>query len=255
MKTFLKSLPLIGPTLTHGYHWWKDDTASKLRRILRGRQDLFVVQIGSNDGITGDPIHPLLRTNPSWKALLVESVPYLFERLRKNYSNTPHIEFANVAITEQAGMATFYYVDPVAQDYVPGLSCLFEQLRSFDHGHITQHLGGALERFVVSTQISTFPLSTILERKNITRINLLHIDAEGHDWIVLRQLDLKRFQPDVILWEHIHLSQDDKTKALAFLSRDYRITNLGFVFLGVNKVLQRSTFEVISEGKLIEIPL
>jgi FkbM family methyltransferase len=249
MKKLLKSLPFIGPTLIRGYYWCKDDTASKLRRILRGRKDLSVVQIGSNDGITGDPIHSLLGSNPSWKALLVEPVPYLFERLCKNYSNIPSIQFANVAITDQVGMATFYYVDPVAKDYIPGLSCLFEQLGSFDRSHIAQHLAGALERFVVSTQISTFPLSAVLERNNVTRIDLLHIDTEGHDWIILRQLDLKRFRPKVILWEHIHLSEEAKTEALAFLTRGYRITNLGVDFLCVNRELRRFTFEAISKGK------
>jgi FkbM family methyltransferase len=233
MKTFLKSLPVIGPLLMRVYHWWKGEAhpARKLGRILRGRKDLYVVQIGSNDGITCDPIHSLLQSNPSWKALLVEPVPYLFERLCKNYSNIANIQFANVGITEQAGMATFYYVDPAARDHFPELPHLSDQLGSFDRGHIARHLGGALERFIVSTQISTFPLSTLLERNNVTKINLLHIDAEGHDWIVLRQLDLTRFRPDVILFEHRHLSEDDKTKAMAFLKRDYRITNLGVDFL------------------------
>jgi FkbM family methyltransferase len=231
MKTFLKSLPIIGPALTRVYHCWKGDTVGKLGSTLRGRKDLYVVQIGSNDGINGDPIHSLLQFNPSWKALLVEPVPFLFERLRKNYSNNPNIQFANVAITEQAGMATFYYVDPVARDHIPQLPFWFDQLGSFDRGHIVRHFGGALERFTVSTQIPTLPLSTLLDRNNVTKINLLHIDTEGHDWIVLRQLDLTRFHPDVILFEHSHLSEDDKSKALAFLERDYRITNLGSDFL------------------------
>jgi FkbM family methyltransferase len=231
VKAFLKSLPLIGPSLTRACHWWKGYPDYKLWHILKGRKDLFVVQIGSNDGVTGDPIHSLLKSNPSWKALLVEPVPYLFDRLCKNYFDIPNIQFANVAITDRPGMATFYYVDPVAKDNTPELSCLFEQLGSFDRGHIVRHLGGTLEKFIVTTQVSTFPLSTVLERNNVNKIDLLHIDAEGHDWKVLRQLDLARFRPDVILFEHIHLSEDDKTQAMAFLKGNYEMTNLGADFL------------------------
>jgi FkbM family methyltransferase len=233
MKTFLKSLPLIGPALRRVHHRWKGDplwSALLLWSTLQGRKNLYVVQIGSNDGITDDPIHSLLESNPSWKALLVEPVPFLFERLRKNYSNNPNIRFANVAISEQAGMATFYYVDPVAKDHIPQLPLWFDQLGSFDRRHIACHLG-ALERFTVSTEIPTLPLSTLLDRNNVSKIDLLHIDTEGHDWKILRQLDLTRFHPDVILFEHKHLSEDDKTKALAFLERDYRIIKLEFDFL------------------------
>lgn len=49
----------------------------KLGEILDNREDLFVVQIGSNDGMTADPLYCILHEHPSWKALLVEPVPYL----------------------------------------------------------------------------------------------------------------------------------------------------------------------------------
>ena len=224
MKNFLKSLPLIGRLLTRVKHWWQDDLARKLRRILRDRKDFHIVQIGSNDGITGDPLHLLLRSNPSWKALLVEPVPFLFERLCKNYSEIPNIQFANIAIAEKAEIATFYYVDPVARNHIPQLPSVFDQWGSFDPGHIVRHFGHALDQFIVSTKVPTLPLSTVLGRHNVTQINLLHIDTEGYDWIVLRQLDLQQFRPEVILFEHKHLSEEDKTKALAFLNRDYKFT-------------------------------
>jgi FkbM family methyltransferase len=237
MKRFLKSQPLIGRALRCvgrlrlRYYRWKVDPARKLQNILRGRKDLCVVQIGSNDGSTGDPIYLLLQSNPSWKAILVEPVPFLFERLCESYSNNPNIQFANVAITDRAGMATFYYVDPAAKNHLPELPCWSEQIGSFDPGHIARHLGNKLERFTLSKQISTFSLSSLLERNNVTHIDLLNIDTEGHDWIVLRQLDLSRFRPDVILIEHKHLSKGDKDKAFAFLERNYKITDLGADFL------------------------
>jgi FkbM family methyltransferase len=233
MKKFLKSLPLIGPVLSKlrwTYHDWRFNPASRLRSSLRDRKDLYIVQIGSNDGTTSDPIHSLLQSNPSWKAILVEPVPFLFNRLRQNYSNNPNIQFANVAITDQVGKATFYYVDPTAKNHIPELPDWYDQLGSFDPSHIAKHFGNALDPFTVSTQIATFPLSAFLERNNVAKIDLLHIDTEGHDWIVLRQLDLSRFRPDVILIEHKHLSKEDKSETLAFLKREYIISDLGADF-------------------------
>ena len=230
MKVFLKSLPLIGQALTKLHHW-RIDPARRIRNIFRGRKDLCIVQTGSNDGVTGDPVHLLLQSNPSWKALLVEPVPFLFERLRKNYYGNPNIKFANVAITEKSGIADFYYIDPTAKDYHPELPYWFDQLGSFDRGHIARHFGIALDNFIIPVQVVTLPLSTVLDRNNVAKINLLHIDTEGHDWIVLRQLDLMRFRPDVILIEHLHLSANDKSMVVAFLERDYSITKLAVDFL------------------------
>jgi FkbM family methyltransferase len=231
MKSFLKSLPLIGPLMTHVRTWWRNKLTRKLRTILRDQKDLYIVQIGSNDGITGDPVHLLLRSNPSWKALLVEPVPFLFESLCKNYSASPNMTFANVAISEEAGTANFYYVDPVAKQYIPELPSLFNQWGSFDPGHIVRHFGNALDRFIVCTKVLTLPLATLLAQHYVTKIDLLHIDTEGHDWIVLRQLDLRSFNPEVILFEHKHLSDEDKRKALLFLKRDYTIMRYKYDFL------------------------
>lgn len=141
------------------------------------------------------------------------------------------MRFANVAIAERPGTGTFYYLDPLAKQYLPDLPSQFDQLGSFDPGHITRHFGNALDRFILSIEVVTFPFSTVLEQNSVTKINLLHIDTEGYDWIVLRQLDLRRFHPDVILFEHKHLSEDDKRKALAFLTPDYKIARYRYDYL------------------------
>jgi hypothetical protein len=128
-------------------------------------------------------------------------------------------------------MATFYYVDPLAKTNIPHLTCLFDQIGSFDPGHIARHFGHTLDRFIVCTKVSTLPLSTLLDRNNVTKIDVLHIDTEGYDWIVLRQFDIGRFRPDVILFERKHLSEDDTNKALAFLRQDYKVSRFQFDFL------------------------
>jgi hypothetical protein len=46
-----------------------------------GRAATFV-QIGSNDGTTGDPLRTFTEAN-DWSGLLVEPVPYVFARLQR----------------------------------------------------------------------------------------------------------------------------------------------------------------------------
>ena len=42
------------------------------------REPVFV-KVGANDGVTGDPVSDILLSNPKWKGLLIEPVPYCFE--------------------------------------------------------------------------------------------------------------------------------------------------------------------------------
>jgi FkbM family methyltransferase len=198
-----------------------------IQKALSGIKSVYVVQIGSHDGKTGDPIRSLLLQNLSWATLFVEPVPFLFERLRQNYADSPRFRFENVAIGQRSGVTTFYYIDEAAKEHVPELPGWFYQLGSFDRDHISRHFGSAvnrlIDRFIVTADVPTLSLAALLERNNVDQIDLLHVDAEGYDWEIVRQLDLTRYNPEVILFEHKHLSIEAKSEARAFLQDRYRI--------------------------------
>lgn len=67
-------------------------------------------------------------------------------------------------------------------------------------------------------------LADVLARNGIAHIDLLHIDVEGYDFELIKQLDLSQLAPHAILYEHMHLSESDKMAAEKLL-RDagYRI--------------------------------
>src|SRR5450755_313564 len=48
----------------------------------------FFVKVGANDGITDDPCSDILLADPNWSGLLIEPVPYCFERLKNNFPDT-----------------------------------------------------------------------------------------------------------------------------------------------------------------------
>jgi len=200
---------------------------SLVRQILGGKDRVQVVQIGSNDGHSGDPIRPLLIRHPSWKALLVEPVRYVFEHLCRIYGNNPRFKFENIAIAETTGSRPFYYVAAAARQHFPYLPGWFDQLGSFDREHIMRHFDSKLASFIVAENVPTVSLATLLERNGIGSIDLLHIDAEGSDWMILRQLDFARYDPKIVWFEHRHLSESDKAEAQAFLQDRYELFDLG----------------------------
>lgn len=232
MKNFLKSLPVCGPILKLAGQWrwkfhvWKMDPARLLQKILRKKKNLFVLQIGSNDGMSDDPIFSMLKQQDSWRALLVEPVPHLFERLKQNYAGNNRLQFANVAVAEKSTTSLFYYLDGSVKLSIPDLPKWSDQLGSFEKNHITKHLGAVVAPFIKSLEIPTVSLSTLLEQQGVSKIDVLHIDTEGYDWKILQQLNLKRFRPKVILFEYKHLQEKEHLEALAFLRSAYKVTNL-----------------------------
>lgn len=192
-----------------------------------------LVQIGSNDGKTGDPLYPLLQKNKNWKALFVEPVPYSFEKLQNNYPDKKRFQFENVAINDGTQL-TFYWVDHKAKQALPDLPYWYDQLGSFDRQHILNHLDGALEPFILSANLEGLTLQQLFDRNEIKEIDILHIDTEGYDWKILSQLNLKKYQPAFILFEYNHLAKDELNAAIAMLNPQYKLFNLGIDLLAVH---------------------
>lgn len=199
-------------------------------------EEAYLIQIGSNDGKTGDPLYPLLQKNKKWKALFVEPVPYSFEKLKNNYPDTQRFSFENVAINEGKSME-FYWVNAAAKDALPDLPYWFDQLGSFDKQHILKHFDGALAPFIQTKMLEGINLETLFSRNEVQQISVLHIDTEGYDWKILSQLNLQQFQPMFILFEHHHLTEKERSAATQFLGKTYTAFTLGIDTLAVHNKL------------------
>jgi hypothetical protein len=134
-------------------------------------------------GARGDPLHALFDRHPGWSALLIEPVPVVFERLRQNYHSDDRFIFARVAIAAEEGHFPFYFEEAIR--------CV--------------------------------RLDTLLERYGIECVDAVCIGTEGYDESVLAQLDLSRFRPKAVIYDHKHLSAEARTRART------RLTAAGYV--------------------------
>lgn len=227
-KRVIQSIP-GGRVAVHGVRevtkrYWQLRLRRACQRLSRTSNPVFV-KVGANDGITGDPFAGLL--DERWRGLLVEPVPYCFERLQKNFADSRFL-LERVAIGPRDGTAPFYYVDPAAQEAFPALPAWYDQLGSFDRAHIVRQFEGALEPFIREIETPVVPLSALLAKHGLQRITLLHVDTEGYDLEVLRTVDLGALEPGIVFVEHKHLSPSDKL-ALGRLLRGagYVVHDLG----------------------------
>jgi FkbM family methyltransferase len=179
--------------------------------------EAIFLQIGANDGLTGDPLHHLMaRPGVRWRGVMVEPVAHLFAQLSQRHANNPAIELEHVAIGETDGTAVIYRLNITSDD-----SLLLDQLPSLDRATLQRTAAqlGASEDRIISENVNCLSVETLLMRHHISQLDLLVIDTEGWDWKVLRQFDLDRLRPKVILYEHQHLENEERQRARQFLAR------------------------------------
>lgn len=180
----------------------------------RRASHVYFAQIGSNDGVRGDPIRRhILRDR--WSGLLVEPVPYLFERLRALYPRRRGLRFENCAISDRDGVRTLYRLRET-DEKIPGW---YEGLATFFPEVLLKHRWSIpeFEARVISEPVCCLTLESLFRRHRIPRLDVFHVDTEGFDGEVLRQFDFDRFRPSLILFEHKHLDQTEREATYARL--------------------------------------
>lgn len=162
------------------------------------------MQIGANDGVAFDPLHHHV-IEREWSGLLVEPIPHLYEQLQKSYAaQRERLQFDRCAVTDEDGTATIYHLQQTDDPDVPVWSDALGSLhRDVVVGHSPEIPD--IESRLISTDVPTKTFDTLCRDHDIETFDLLHLDTEGHDLEILRTVDLHRFQPAVIVFEHFHL--------------------------------------------------
>src|SRR5438067_9529307 len=181
--------------------------------------DTVFLQIGGNDGLTGDPLHYLItRPGLHWRGVMVEPVAHLFAQLSERYAKNPAIRLEQAAIGETDRTAMIYRLNTVSGD-----SLWLDQLPSLDRETVRRaaaQLGASADR-IIAEKVTCLRVDTLLKRHDLDRVDLLVIDTEGWDWKILRQFDLNLLGAKLILYEHQHLSHEDRESAQQFLRRHH----------------------------------
>lgn len=190
--------------------------------IKRLPKKLTFVQVGSNDGVQGDPLHKHIVKNEKWVGLLIEPIPFLYERLKKNYDGRSNLKFLNCAINNSLNSCKIFYISESAAESLD-LPYWYDQLGSFSIEHILKHcreLGvsrSQIEPFIESHMAPCMTLMKALSLNGIGSVDLIHIDTEGYDLEIIKQINFKNILPQMIIYETVHLSQSDEVESSEIL--------------------------------------
>lgn len=183
--------------------------------------EFFFIQIGAFDGSSVDPVFEMARRH-NWRGILIEPQPEAFAALQKTYSGQSRLVFVQAAITSACGAVDFYQVQPG----VPGLPSKAPLIASLDRDMVVKNLGGSadLSAHIRKIRVPSWTLQALAAAHDVQRIDLLQIDAEGHDFEILKTLDFEKLRPVIINYEHALLSATDRDAAWTFLlSHGYRL--------------------------------
>ena len=214
------------------YHWQHYRMAGPklLEAFADEYPEAFFVEVGSNDGDKHDHLRPFILAR-QWRGILVEPVPYIFARLKENYAGIDRLTLANVAIADRDGELPFYHLveeeDPVSS----GLPEWYDGTGSFSRDALLKHRHEIpdVEERIVQTAVPTLTLTSLCRREGRTGVDLLLIDTEGYDWEILRNADLPAIQPRLVVYEHFHLSAEDRRACRAHLEElGYETMEEGF---------------------------
>jgi len=231
---FLKRFALLHKGLRRIYCLFHPGIRFRVEKAFRGQRDIFILKIGANDGVKNDPIADYLLSDPRYHGVLVEPVPYYARLLADNFGLTARFSIEQVAVSQSSGQMKMYYIAENASELlrkyvdVPGL----RGIASLDRNHVLKHVAPENHSIVESDTVECLTVKELLKRNDISHIDLLHVDAEGQDWIILQQFDFDVVRPKIVLFERKHLNRGDQEAARKMMQNaGYQVKAMEWDFL------------------------
>lgn len=181
---------------------------------LAANRKLSVVQVGANDGSSGDPVHKLFHAHAR-KALLVEPIPELIGALKEAYRGfSGQLSIANLAIGDGGNTFHLHRLRPgLWPEYIEKVGRHPSAVSSFDRSLVFEKMRTRLglsdeeaDAAVECLSCPTMTLAGLIEKYGFEDVDLLQIDCEGYDYMVIESLGT--YRPHIINFESFNLSPE-----------------------------------------------
>jgi hypothetical protein len=207
---------------------WLDDFSRR-----RGGPVRFI-QVGASDGLRWDPVRRFV-IRDLWTGVLIEPLFPVYEMLVQNYSyvNKGQLFFENCIITNEkdASIDFWSYSKPFLDTLSLEDRLFYLRKSSVSREQVEAALRGSnhADDVISCYKTKSMALSDVIEKYfPHGEVDLVFIDAEGHDDHVVRTIDFQKSKPAAVVYEAHNLSKERGAAIEKFLVRHgYRLTRLG----------------------------
>lgn len=169
-----------------------------LAMLLNGLHDrhggrVFVLQVGAGPGETGLPLLQRFRDD-GWSGLLIEPHPTHFAALETLHADSDRVAVLNLGISDISANLPLHSLTPEAEARLPRLP----------RGHASLirdriAVAGTTDEDITSAEVPFLRMDAVLRELGIDSVQLVAINAAGHEAQALRSFDLAALDPTLTL--------------------------------------------------------
>lgn len=217
----------------------------KILNDFKSKKDNFFIQIGANDGLMEDPIFKTIKED-NWSGIMFEPVPSIFKKLIENHKkfNVKNITYENLAVSDVNEKKVMHLIpeDVILKNNFPKTLSGCNTFHDKRMGDTDIPMKIFIEKYkshVVQQEVQCITMRSYFENKNFKRsIDMLVIDAEGHDLIIVNNFPFDQFKPKVILFEtcvnkKVYSDKDLKITRNLLENEGYSVDMTGYNTLAV----------------------
>lgn len=236
-SNFLSNVPFVHDAARRVYCAFFPGMRFQVQKTFRNFEEVFVLKIGANDGVENDPLADFLLNDRRYRGVLVEPIPLYAKMLGSNYDATKRFKIEQVAIASNDGNTIMYYIDENAADSDgQPIPKWLRGVASLDCRHVEKHVSPEMRGAIRQTTVECLSVASLLARNKIRTVDLLHIDAEGYDFILLQQFNFAVIRPKVVIFERKHLSKHSELAAKALMEQaGYEVKTLETDFFCITR--------------------
>jgi FkbM family methyltransferase len=199
---------------------------------------IFFIKIGASEANIKNDVLAKFINIFNCQGVLIEPNPIYFDKIKKNYSK--RFTCLKLAISNKNALRNLF---TVKKRFLNSLSILEQQSLLRKSSFYKKKVIAALIKkgidkkiYLKKNIVKTLDINLLLNKFKNT--NLLFIDAEGHDYIILKKINLKKFKINTIIFENRHLSNisvKDKLNKIKFLNKKFEKYNYKLLFSNFNE--------------------
>jgi FkbM family methyltransferase len=194
-----------------------------LSQLARDWNNFTFLQIGGNDGKSGDFIFPFV-SKFNLAGIIVEPQTNAFDRLNQNYIANTNLRFVRAAIgTDLDVEAKYIEIFKVATQSQDIFTEVSDGLATVNYQRFLKLLQmlrpdiEQLEQHIEKEIVPVIHINSLLHQMTSKSISLLLIDTEGYDYEIIKGIDFTTFKPRLIIYEHALLSSTDQLSCTQLL--------------------------------------